>query len=440
MLQSPLSEQPSITRLWCVAYISSIQNIALGYQYDFGVTQQRWRLRRLWVIAAIMFQVFSRYFLIHCCITRLTEHCAFLLLRQVLRVNSVHDARRITSVKQLQCGNPLFSIKHVTFLHVPPRWAVDEATLVSSHYSFDITVSFSTGFASAQVRPSAHEETLWRVNPSRSGYCIVVNEVGHILPRHLCNPVKTAPPTLQSFYPCQTCSSLLYGYIESFLFFCLSFKHSFKEWFSYLFFRLIVLKFSLTSCLRLFDLCWFWPLPPEIHTFGETDKLSKEYVDAATPMPPPCCGLTESFRTSGSRAVRVHVAHRQGAVGVTLPPLPRGICQNNRSLQNKSVILMDNSGKNKQRWLLFLSLPPPPPWNIYSRRSLSCEHRSVSWQIFTPSTSVNTIKCAEDDDGCCCLSCASIHLPAFPWDPQRAFHTINDVSWTNVINWGVSAQ
>lgn len=82
----------------------------------------------------------------------------------------------------------------------------------------------------------------------------------------------------------------------------------------------------------------------------------------------------------------------------------------------------------------------PPPWNIYSRRSLSCEHRSVSWQIFTPSTSVNTIKCAEDDDGCCCLSCASIHLPAFPWDPQRAFHTINDVSWTNVINWGVSAQ
>lgn len=90
-------------------------------------------------------------------------------------------------------------------------------------------------------------------------------------------------------------------------------------------------------------------LPPQIHTFGEKDKLSKEYVDAATPTPPPCCGLTESFRTSGSRAVRVHVAHRQGAVGVTLPPLPRGICQNNRSLQNKSVILMDNSAKNKQR-------------------------------------------------------------------------------------------
>lgn len=32
------------------------------------------------------------------------------------------------------------------------------------------------------------------------------------------------------------------------------------------------------------------------------------------------------------------------------------ICQNNHHLQNKSVILMDNSGKNKQRWLLFLEL------------------------------------------------------------------------------------
>lgn len=141
---------------------------------------------------------FQGIFLIHCCITRLTEHCAFLLLRQALRVNSVHAARRITSVKQLQCGNPLFSIKPVTFLHVP-RWAVDEATLVSAHYGFDITVSFLTGFASAQVRPSAHEETLWRVNPSRSGYCIVVNEVGHILPRHLCNPVKTLRPPSNHF-------------------------------------------------------------------------------------------------------------------------------------------------------------------------------------------------------------------------------------------------
>lgn len=32
------------------------------------------------------------------------------------------------------------------------------------------------------------------------------------------------------------------------------------------------------------------------------------------------------------------------------------ICQNSHHLQNKSVILMDNSGKNKPRWLLFLEL------------------------------------------------------------------------------------
>lgn len=199
MLQSPLSEQPSITRLWCVAYISSIQNIAWGYQYDFGVTQQRWRLRRLWVIAAIMFQVFSRYFLKHCCITRLTEHCAFLLLRQVLWVNSVHGCSTDNICQTAAVRKPTFFHQTRDFSARPPRWAVDEATLGSSHYGFDITVSFWTGFASAQVRPSAHEETLWRVNPSRSGYCIVVNEVGHILPRHLCNPVKTLRPPSNHF-------------------------------------------------------------------------------------------------------------------------------------------------------------------------------------------------------------------------------------------------
>lgn len=32
------------------------------------------------------------------------------------------------------------------------------------------------------------------------------------------------------------------------------------------------------------------------------------------------------------------------------------ICQNKQHLQNKSVLLMDNSGKNKQRWLLFREL------------------------------------------------------------------------------------
>lgn len=50
-----------------------------------------------------------KVFLIHCCISRLTGRRACLLLRQVLRVNRVHAAWRITSVKQLQCGNPLFS-------------------------------------------------------------------------------------------------------------------------------------------------------------------------------------------------------------------------------------------------------------------------------------------------------------------------------------------
>lgn len=111
---------PASPGLWCVAYISSMQNIAGGYQYDSGVTQQRWRLRRLWVIAAIMFQVFSRYFLIHCCVTRLTEHGACLLLRQVLRVNSVHAVQRIASVKQLQCGNPFFSHQTCEFSARPP--------------------------------------------------------------------------------------------------------------------------------------------------------------------------------------------------------------------------------------------------------------------------------------------------------------------------------
>lgn len=54
------------------------------------------------------------------------------------------------------------------------------------------------------------------------------------------------------------------------------------------------------------------------------------------------------FCTSGRRTVNMHTADRQGAVNVR-----PGICQNKRHLQNKSVILMDNSGENKQHWLLF---------------------------------------------------------------------------------------
>lgn len=69
-----------------------------------------------------------------------------------------------------------------------------------SPVSFHDSVCVWSGLASAQVRPSANEEAVWRVNPgSGGGYCIVGNEAGRILPRHLCNQLKMFHPPSNHF-------------------------------------------------------------------------------------------------------------------------------------------------------------------------------------------------------------------------------------------------
>lgn len=129
------------------------------------------------------------------------------------------------------------AVRKPTFFPQVTRWAVAEVTLVtrSQSGSHGDSVCFWNGFASAQVSPSADEETVWRVNPSSSSYCIVVNEAGRILPRHLCNQLKMLHPPSNHFTLTRCALVCFMAILNHYRFFFL--KHSVKlRFFSSIFF------------------------------------------------------------------------------------------------------------------------------------------------------------------------------------------------------------
>lgn len=104
------------------------------------------------------------------------------------------------------------------------------------------------------------------------------------------------------------------------------------------------------------------------------------------------------------------------------------ICQNKHHLQNKSVLLMDNSGKNKQRWLLFHEL-----FIAGAARAVGSAELHDRSSLFPH---LSTQQCEKD---CCChvhqgISLLSPEMPCMPFTLLKIF------SRANTINWGVKVQ
>lgn len=159
------------------------------------------------------------------------------------------------------------------------------------------------------------------------------------------------------------------------------------------------MQFLTSSLLHKF---WFFNSPNsdiwQIRQFRESEQ---KYVDEMTLVPPLCCGLTESFLASGRHTIRAHAAHRQGAVSVS----PGEICQNNHCLQNKSVILMDNSGKNKHRWLLF--------WEIFIAGAAWAVSSAVLHDGFSQFPHLSALQSVKETAAVLCISTSA----CFPMRP-----------------------
>lgn len=101
------------------------------------------------------------------------------------------------------------------------------------------------------------------------------------------------------------------------------------------------------------------------------------------------------------------------------------ICQNSHHLQNKSVILMDDSGKNKQRWLLFLEL------------FIAGAARAVSSAVLHDRSSLfphlSTLQSVKETAAVMCINASllSHETQCTPCTLLKIF------SRANTINWGV---